>query len=1348
MLGIAVLVLVAVVSVSYRQWQQFKRANAEVALSRGVVDSIDLLLSSLIDAETGQRGFLLTGENRYLEPYNQAVQIIPNELGTVRRLLAGRASDAGNMARLDNLADQKLAELRQTIDLRRTQGVAAATAVVLTDQGKQVMDEIRAVCAEIRRSEISSQSQASIEGEAGAQTVLLATVAGSLVLLIFFSIGFEPFMSRASALKARPWFLSYGAAVVATGVAILLRVALTPLLAGSHSVVPYITFFPTVLFVTWYGGFRAGAFSILLSALAVAYVFLEPLGSLRVANPGDLVTLFIFVLVSCGIAFTTESQRRAVERADRAENAEREQRQRLETTLASIGDAVIATDTAGRVTFANKIALSLVRWPETEIPGKELDQVFRIVNEFTRATVESPVTKVLREGVVVGLANHTVLIAQDGTEIPIDDSAAPIRVGDGAVQGTVLVFRDITDRRRAEATSRLLASIVESSDDAIISKDLNGIVTTWNKGAARMFDYAAEEMIGQPISVLAAPDRVDEMPDILGRIRQGEHVDHFQTVRRTKGGRLIHVSVSVSPVRDAAGQITGASKIVRDITTLVEAQAELAEQRERLHVTLSSIGDAVMATDTNGRVSYLNPMAEQLTAWASGEAEGRPLEEVFRIINEESRQTVGNPVTRVLREGKVVGLANHTVLISRNGNEIAIDDSAAPIRDARGEMMGVVLVFRDVREKRAAEQLLAAQNFELRQRTHLLEYAHCFVRSIPEDRIVYWSPGATELYGFSDADAVGQSSHTLLKTEFPAPLDEILSQLMKEGHWDGDLAHTCRDGRRVTVASHWALHRDAEGRVASVLEVNLDITERRRAEDALRAALRELQIITDNMVAGVTRCSRDLRYLWVSRNYADWLRLAPEEIMGRPILDVVGSAGYEGIRPHIEKVLAGEKVGYEAQVNFHGAGGRWIHAVYVPTMDEDQEVNGWIAVVTDITEYRQAEERFRLAVEAAPNGMVVADEGGKIVLVNSEMERLFGWSREEIIGQLVEFLVPQRLNDEHQRYRESYYADPRARRMGEGRDLRARRKDGSEFPVEIALNPIETSQGRWVLGAIVDITERKRVEEQRLELLSKERALVSERTLRETEAELARVVRALSVGELAASIAHEVNQPLAGVVTNAEAGLRWLGGESPSLEEAKESLALIVRDGNRASAVIRRIREFLKKESPDSASIDINEAIQEAVALAQAELVKRQIILRLELSGDLPPMRGDRIQLQQVMLNLIMNGGEAMVSTEGSKELRVTSQESAEPGGRPGVLVAVRDCGAGIEPPDMQRMFDAFFTTKPKGMGMGLSISRSIVEAHGGRIWAEANDGPGLTVQFTLPGGRENQRSSDASSPS
>jgi PAS domain S-box-containing protein len=251
-------------------------------------------------------------------------------------------------------------------------------------------------------------------------------------------------------------------------------------------------------------------------------------------------------------------------------------RDSLRTTLTSIGDAVVATDAEGRVVFVNPVAQALLGLAEQQCTGRHLDEVFHIVNEFTRAAVESPVAKVLREGAIVGLANHTVLIAADGTEIPIDDSGAPIRGKEGAIEGTVLVFRDVSDRRRAQETSRLLAAIVETSEDAIITQDLAGLVTSWNRGAERIFGYTAGEIIGRSIAMLAVPGRNYEMPEVVERIRQGDRIAQYQTMRRRKDGELIHVSVSVSPLHDAHGELAGVSKIARDVTDQVRAAERLA----------------------------------------------------------------------------------------------------------------------------------------------------------------------------------------------------------------------------------------------------------------------------------------------------------------------------------------------------------------------------------------------------------------------------------------------------------------------------------------------------------------------------------------------------------------------------------------------------------------------------------------------------------------------------------------------------------------------------------------------------------------------------------------------------
>jgi two-component system, cell cycle sensor histidine kinase and response regulator CckA len=251
----------------------------------------------------------------------------------------------------------------------------------------------------------------------------------------------------------------------------------------------------------------------------------------------------------------------------------------LETTLTSIGDAVVSTDAAGRVRFANPVAVRLLRCPLAEMAGQPIDEVFHIFNELTRKPVESPVQRVLREGTISGLANHTILIARDGTEVPIDDSAAPIRQ-DGETVGVVLVFRDITEKRRAQADAGYLAAIVESSEDAIIGKSPAGVIQSWNAGAERVYGYTAEETIGRTMVELLPDDRKHEESNILERLRTGAEVMHFETVRLRKGGKPIDVLLTISPIRDRAGQVVGISHVARDVTELKRAAEQIRHSQK------------------------------------------------------------------------------------------------------------------------------------------------------------------------------------------------------------------------------------------------------------------------------------------------------------------------------------------------------------------------------------------------------------------------------------------------------------------------------------------------------------------------------------------------------------------------------------------------------------------------------------------------------------------------------------------------------------------------------------------------------------------------------------------------
>ena len=276
-----------------------------------------------------------------------------------------------------------------------------------------------------------------------------------------------------------------------------------------------------------------------------------------------------------------------------------------------------------------------------------------------------------------------------------------------SASGLILLARAASATRQeligAFGSRAQLAAIVESSDDAIIGKNLDGFIQSWNAGAERLFGYRADELIGHHITTLIPEERRAEEDRILASLRRGERVDHFETVRVTKDGRRVEVSLTVSPIRDAAGEIVGASKIARDVTERRHVERALAQQREWFRVTLASIGDAVITTDRAGAVSFMNPVAEQLTGFPLADAQGRPLAEVFHVVEERTRVPVESPCERVLRSGAIVGLTHLSLLIARDGTEHPIEDSAAPIIDDEGNVIGVVLVFHDVSDRRAFE---------------------------------------------------------------------------------------------------------------------------------------------------------------------------------------------------------------------------------------------------------------------------------------------------------------------------------------------------------------------------------------------------------------------------------------------------------------------------------------------------------------------------------------------------------------------------------------------------------------------------------------------------------------------
>jgi PAS domain S-box-containing protein len=541
-----------------------------------------------------------------------------------------------------------------------------------------------------------------------------------------------------------------------------------------------------------------------------------------------------------------------------------------------------------------------------------------------------------------------------------------------------------------------------------------------------------------------------------------------------------------------------------------------------------------------------------------------------------------------------------------------------------------------------------------------------------------------------------------------------------------DFAFETRSLRARDGVYRWHLQqavvlRDVEGKVLKFVGTTIDIDDRKRAEEARCASETNLRQIVDSIPGLICTMSSTGEIEQLNRPLLEYFGKTPEELKGWKMTDAVHPDDLPAvIEAYTYAVTTGAP--YEIEHRCRRADGvyRWFQVRALAVLDTDGHITSWYVLLTDIhdrkraeDELRRSEARHRVVVETASDAVVSIDESGAIILANPATKRIFGYNPEELIGKPLTVLMPGAMRKLHEAGFNRYLVSGERHLNWKGTEMTSQRANGEEFPAEVSFGEMVVDQRKVFTGFIRDISEKKRAEQ----------------ALRDTQAELARMMRVMTIGQLTASIAHEVNQPLSGIVTNASTCLRMLGSEPPNIDGARETAQRTIRDGNRASEVIQRLRTLFSKRQTEVEHLDLNEAAREVIALLSGELQRNNVTLKQEFSDHPPTVYGDRVQLQQVILNLLRNAYEATICIDDRpRQIVLKTELEGEH-----VRLSVQDSGVGFTSEIADQMFESFYTTKSDGMGVGLSISRSIIEANHGRLWATANNGPGATFAFSIP---------------
>ncbi len=596
----------------------------------------------------------------------------------------------------------------------------------------------------------------------------------------------------------------------------------------------------------------------------------------------------------------------------------------------------------------------------------------------------------------------------------------------------------------------------------------------------------------------------------------------------------------------------------------------------------------------------------------------------------------------------------------------------------------------------------------------------------PDGAVVFVNPAGQKLVGLGGDERVRGTRiyDYVFEEDRPIIEAELMGAAMQDGGWRGELRfrHFETGAPIPMLVNSFFIKEPGTGRKVALATISRDITERKQREETLR----EYEKVVEGLEEMITVVDRDYRYRLANRAFLEYRGLTNELLIGRHAPEMLNPGVFEKVvKEKLEEAFAGQSVHYEMRYHYRLHGERDLSISYFP-IEGPHGIDRVGCVFQDITERKRVEARLRRNEAYLAEGERMSHTGSWAwnaatgdIFWSEEHYRIFGFEPGQVKPSYEMFLSLVR-PDDRAMVRQAFESSVAAKAKYEAR-FRICRPDGNLRHVHALAHPAFDEAGAILeyVGTLIDCTEQRQAEE----------------TLQKLQTELAHVTRVTLMGELTASIAHELNQPLGAIVNNGSVCLRLLElpRAQPAEDEMRAALADIVSDSNRASAIIARIRALARRAPPENVWLGVQEVIADVMALAQRELAGRGVATQIRFPPDLPRVFADRVELQQVLLNLVINGLEAMSGVSEERRVLTVRAEGQQLDGEPMVAISIHDLGTGIGSIDPERLFEAFYTTKPEGMGMGLRISRSIVEACQGHLWAAPNLGGGMTFICALP---------------